>query len=277
MLSVHYFRSVVASAVLSTLLANELLHAQDFDPALGALMSTKDKAKSHYVDQFQEFYDENDRSQGPWNFGFAFGYNLTQGNAETALVTGAAHAVYNKDEDSWFLGLMGAVGEQNEETTQEFGRGDVEYNRSLSKKTYFGVGSTAITDRVADIDYRAFINCLIGIRLKETEEWNIGTEIGPSWVFQRQESESDNFLAPRFGQTTKWQLSEATSLYNRSEIFISTEDTEKILVNAEIGMETSLTRTLSLVISLQDRFDNQPAQGKERNDVLVTTSLKVKG
>lgn len=276
MLALRYTCLVVILTILSTS-TNKSLCAQDFDPALGALMSSKDKAKSHYVDQFQEFYDENDRTQKPWNFGFAFGYNLTQGNAETALVTSAFHAVYNKGEDSWFLGVMGAVGEQNEETTQEFGRADVEYNRSLSNKTYFGVGSTAITDRVADIDYRAFINCLIGIRLKESKEWSLSTEVGPSWVFQRQESNSENFLAPRFGETVKWQLSEATSLYNRGELFISTEDPDKILVNTEVGIETSLTRTLSLVISLQDRFDNRPAQGKERNDVLITTSLKVRG
>jgi hypothetical protein len=48
------------------------------------------------------------------------------------------------------------------------------------------------------------------------------------------------------------------------------------LVNAEVGAEASLTKTLSLRVTLQDNFVNQPAPGRKDNDVKLISGVVYK-
>jgi putative salt-induced outer membrane protein YdiY len=258
------------TVLLSFFIGATICRADD----LQSILRSQDNLRAQYKEAPVDCKDPEDSPQGPWDIGMALGYNLTQGNVNSTLLTGRFYADYEKDKNTWFLGALGAVGEQDDETTQEFGRSDIEYNRLLSEKLYSGLGSTVITDQVAEIKYRAFVNPLIGYYLLKSKTWKFNVEVGPSWVFQRQGTLTDNFLAPRYAHSLKWKFSETASLFHKSEVLVSAENSEKILYNGEIGIETSLTKTLALVLSLQDRFDNQPATNAERNDILFTTSIK---
>ena len=46
-------------------------------------------------------------------------------------------------------------------------------------------------------------------------------------------------------------------------------------MNAEIGIEAPLSSMVNLVLSVRDYYINQPAEGRERNDVYTITGLKV--
>ena len=51
---------------------------------------------------------------------------------------------------------------------------------------------------------------------------------------------------------------------------------DNFLVNAEIGAEALLTKTLSLRITVLDNFVNEPAPGRKDNDVKLISGLVYK-
>lgn len=102
----------------------------------------------------------------------------------------------------------------------------------------------------------------------------MNVEAGPSYLFQKLAGEKDNFLALRGAERFEWAFSSTAKLYEAVEYFLSMKDTDKSLINAEAGVEAALTTRLSLVFSVQDRFDSQPAEDRKNNDLFVVTALK---
>ena len=45
------------------------------------------------------------------------------------------------------------------------------------------------------------------------------------------------------------------------------------LVNAELGVDSALSKTLSLKTYLVDNFNNQPASGRQKNDVKLISGI----
>jgi hypothetical protein len=72
-----------------------------------------------------------------------------------------------------------------------------------------------------------------------------------------------------------WKISESALLYQSAEYLVSVEDAGDYLVNAELGIEAPLSSMVNIVFSVRDYYINQPAEGRERNDVYTITGLKV--
>lgn len=215
------------------------------------------------------------KAPGEWDISAAFGFNLTQGNADTLLLTASGRAAREIDQDSYVLEFNGAEGEQDEVRTQRYIRGDAGYKRLLSERVYLGSAIAYLADDIADVDYRLFLNPGIGYFIFKDEELSFNVETGPSYVFEKQGDGKDNFLAARFAERIEWKFSPTGKLFQAAEILLNTSDTEDLLINAEAGIEASLNSMLSLVFAIRDRFDNSPSAGRESNDVIITSALKV--
>jgi putative salt-induced outer membrane protein YdiY len=223
------------------------------------------------------------KNKEDWDLSAAFGLNATQGNVRSNLLTGTFTAQQEKNNDLWFFYATGAQGEQQNKTgadqvkrtTQEFGRGDAEYKNLLSDKAFLGIGTTALTDQVAKISYRAILNPLMGYFLVKDDDVKLSVEAGPSYLFQKQGGVKDNYLAPRVADRFDWKLSETSKLFQTAEVYFNTQDSEDTLINGEVGVEAALNSRLALVVSVKDRFDNVPAAGIKRNDVILASALKV--
>jgi hypothetical protein len=53
------------------------------------------------------------------------------------------------------------------------------------------------------------------------------------------------------------------------------ESSSDYIVNAELGIEAPLSSSVNLVFAVRDYYINEPAEGRERNDVYTLTGLKV--
>jgi len=278
---------------VSTLTTN--LHAQAPDltegtsgvPAAGATAAGCDAqvaAEKTACDEFKSAHctcEEVEEDPEAWDLSAAFGFNLTSGNTDTVLLTGSFHADKEVGDNAYLIDIIGAQGEQDlpdsDETvkTQEYIRGDASWRHSFNDTVYSGFGVAALTDQIADIKYRVFLNPLLGLYLYKADDDMLAFEAGPSYVFQKQGDDTDSFLAPRIALNGSWELSETSKISHTTEAFLNVDDSEDILVNTAINLESSLSTNLALVLSVIDRYDNVPLPGIERNDVLVTSSLKV--
>jgi putative salt-induced outer membrane protein YdiY len=140
---------------------------------------------------------------------------------------------------------------------------------------YALAGVAYLSDDIADVDYRVFLNPGLGYFFVKDDEVKFSMETGPSYVFQKQDNDEDNFLAWRIADRFEWKFSETGKIFQGLEFLLNTDDTDDYLINAEAGIEAALNSTLSLVLSVRDRFDASPAAESEKNDVIVTTGLKV--
>ena len=57
------------------------------------------------------------------------------------------------------------------------------------------------------------------------------------------------------------------------EYFSDITDSAVYFINAEVGVETVLIANLSLRFTVEDRYDSNPVEDKESNDLLTTTSF----
>jgi putative salt-induced outer membrane protein YdiY len=215
------------------------------------------------------------KAPGEWDLSAAFGFNLTSGNADTLLLTASGRAAREIEKDSYVLEFNGAEGEQNSVQTQRYIRGDAGYKRLLYERLYLGSSIAYIADDIADVDYRLFLSPGIGYFLLKDEEFSLNVETGPTYIFEKQGDAKENFLAARFADRFEWKFSPTGKIFQAAEILLNTDNTEDLLVNAEAGIEAALNSTLSLVFAVRDRYDNSPAVGRERNDVIITSALKV--
>jgi len=215
------------------------------------------------------------KDPGEWDISAALGFTLAQGNADTTLLTAEGLAAREIGDDIYSLGFNGAVGEQNSVDTQRYIRGDAGYKHLLSDKVYASAGLAYLTDDIASVDYRIFLNPGIGYFFIKDEDLTLNVETGPSYVFQKQAGDKDNFLAWRVANRFEWKFSETGKIFQGTEFLLNTDDTEDYLINAEAGIEAALNSKLSLVVSIRDRFDASPAADVEQNDVILTTGFKV--
>jgi hypothetical protein len=100
-------------------------------------------------------------------------------------------------------------------------------------------------------------------------------EAGPSYVWEELGGEKDDFAAARIADRFVWNISKSALLYQSAEYLVSFESSSDYIVNAELGIEAPLSSSVNIVFAVRDYYINEPAEGRERNDVYTLTGLKV--
>lgn len=210
-----------------------------------------------------------------WDISAQAGFNLTRGNISSQLLTAGFDATQEKDNNVYTFNLAGGEGEQDDVDTQRFIRGKAGYDRLLSERVYTGVSLNFLADDIADVDYRAVGSPALGYYLLKSEETKFGLETGPAYVFEKLGGVKNDFLAFRVANTFSWKFSATAKIFQYAEYLLNTENTDQSIAIGKAGLEAALTSSLALVLAVEDRFNSAPAEGRKKNDVLVTSGLKV--
>jgi len=86
---------------------------------------------------------------------------------------------------------------------------------------------------------------------------------------------SDDYLALRFAERYSCQALKNAKLVQSLEYVPEAEDFDNYLLVGEIGVEAAMSDRLSLRVVLQDKYDNTPAEGKERNDFSLIAGVGI--
>jgi len=216
-----------------------------------------------------------------WNKSVAFGLSYTDGNSETTVLNLNTKIDRDYKQDIWKFELDANYGEsasdvdEDREKNKEDIKATGSYKYLFNKKTFAAIGANYLYDDIADIDYRAIVTPGLGYFLLKSEEFKLSVEAGPAYVFEKVGGEKNNYLAPRIADGFDWQINETSKFFQTAEVLFDAEDSEDTIVNATVGIASAINSSLSLVFSIKDNFDNQPAKGSERNDVAIVTALQV--
>lgn len=217
-----------------------------------------------------------------WVKSLALGFNYTSGNSDTtnlSVLGGASRetaddiidiaAAYGYGED------RARDGEGEDSKNKDDFRANADYKYLLSDRIFVGVGANFLYDDISDVDYRVSLVPTVGYFLLKDEDFKLSVDAGPGYTFERVADIEDDYFSPKVGERFDWTISCTSKIYQKAEIFFDTNDSDNYLVNAELGLESALSSSLSLVFLVRDTLDNQPAADREKNDLAMITALKV--
>ena len=217
-----------------------------------------------------------------WDKSLLFGLNLTNGNSETTLVNIGGNAHLERNNSVFDTALQYGYGEDKtnkvegeDTTTRNDLKGSIQYDYLLTERFFTGFGTKILYDEIADIDYRTNLNPTIGYYLLKDNSFKFRVEGGPSYVFEKVGGEKDDYFAPRVAEAFEWAITCTSKLYEKAEIYFDPSDTNNYIVEAEAGIEAAISTNLSLVLKVQENYDNTPAVDKEKSDVSVISAIKV--
>jgi len=217
-----------------------------------------------------------------WEATAAAGLTLTRGNSETLLANLSLEAKrkWVHDETAW--GVTGGYGEAkiggDAQKNTEYIRGFGQYNRLFNERLYGGLRLDGEYDGIAGVDYRFRVSPLFGYYVIKHPRTTLGLETGPSVVFEDlQTAPAKTYVGVRFGERFEHKLTSTARVWQSLEYIPNVERwDEKYLLVGELGIDTAVTKKLSLRAVIQDNYDSQPAQGRKNNDVRLITGLAYK-
>ena len=220
------------------------------------------------------------------------GYSLTRGNARTNTLASAFNAarVTNTDKTVLYFNQVfsrATIGAINAATAQAV-RGGWAYNRNLTKRAFLNVFNDYEYDRFQDLDLRFVLGGGAGYTVirNERTRWDVlgGVDYSREKFGPQDAPLPGMVLVPEFvrnsaeafwGDDFTYKLTSTTSLNQSYRMFNNLSQSGVYRINFDFGLATQLRKWLSLQVTASDRFMSNPLAGRQRNDILLTTGLRV--
>lgn len=211
-----------------------------------------------------------------WDSTVAFGLTATAGNSDSALVTGNFQTHRKTPQDEWALGSDAAYGEvasvKNNETLHAF----VQYNRLFSQGWYGYLRTDGLHDGIADVVYRITFSTGTGYYFIKDKQTSLAGECGPAVLYEKLDDKYHTYPILRVAERYEHKFDDHARIWQNVEFLPPANSPRNFLINAVIGVETTLTRRLDLQTYVQDDYANQPAPGFKDNDVKLVSALALK-
>jgi putative salt-induced outer membrane protein len=211
-----------------------------------------------------------------WEKSAALGFTMTRGNSKTLLLTGNLQATRKAGENEWNLGADGTYGEDDDEKNAENIRGYGQYNRLFTDRFFGYLRLELFHDDVADVDYRITVGPGAGYYFIKEKDMSLRAEAGPAFVHEKQGGSTDDYITLRLAERFDWKINDRAKIWQGLEILPQVDDWDNYILNAEVGLETTIAKQLSLRTYVQDTYDNDPAPDRQKNDIKFVTAIAYK-
>ena len=220
----------------------------------------------------------------PWDASAAVGLTLTRGNSKTLLFTGNVNANKKWDHNELNLGMDGVYGENNSVKNAESVHGFGQFNRLFSERAFGYLRLEGLHDGIANIDYRLTVSPGAGYYLVKMTNTTLRAEIGPGYIYEQDGAATVNgvlipehsasYLSLRVAERFDHKLNDRAKIWQSAECLPQVDKFSNYIINAEIGVETAMTKHLSQQTLLQDSYHSDPAPGRQKNDLKLIAAFK---
>ena len=164
----------------------------------------------------------------------------------------------------------------DEETTAKNGQvfGKILFTVEEPLSAY--LNASVFADEIADVDYRAIVGAGLAVDLYKSETVTLRLEAGVAPMWEKIADESEYYTMGRVAEIAEYYFAGGAKFWESCEYMPAFNDSDKYLVNAEVGVESPLNDLLSLRFSVKDRYNSLPGDGHEKNDVCATVGIRVK-
>ena len=211
-----------------------------------------------------------------WTASGSLGLSLAKGNTDNLLLNGNLLASRKWGRNELDLGANGAYGESDSIKNTENVRGFGQYNRLFTERLFGLLRVDVLYDEIAQVDYRVTVSPGGGYYFIKSTNTFLRGEVGPGFVFERVGGVDDDYVTLRLAERFETKINDRVKLWQSLEWLPAVEDFNDSVLNAELGLDTSLTKKLSLRTLVQDTYDTTPAPGLKHNDVKLIVLLAYK-
>jgi putative salt-induced outer membrane protein len=211
-----------------------------------------------------------------WETSAALGLSLTRGNSKTLLFNGNVLSEKKWDLNELRLGADATYGEDHDIKNSESVHGFGQYNRLFTERFYGYARVDALHDAIADVDYRLTLSPGVGYYFIKTPSTSLSGEVGPGFIYEKQGGRTHSYPILRLAERLEHKLNDRVKLWEAVEFLPQVDKFENYIINAEAGVDTSLTKKLSLRVFALDTYHSEPAKGREKNDLKLVTAIAYK-
>jgi putative salt-induced outer membrane protein YdiY len=212
----------------------------------------------------------------PWESSISAGLTLTRGNSHSLLYSAALLTDKKTLDNEYSLGASGAYGSSDgKDNVNNYG-GFAQWNHLFTERFYGYIRADALRDVIADLDYRFNIGPGVGYYLIKATNTTLAVEAGGGYQVQHLGDNYDSYSTVRFAERFEHKFNDRARLWEKAEILPQVDKFQNYVVNFEIGMEASITKTFSLKTFLDDTYQSEPASGRYRNDIKLVSGVSYK-
>ncbi len=213
----------------------------------------------------------------PWEASASAGLTLTRGNSQTLLFSAAVAADKKWTRDELSLGADIVYGEDHSVKTADAEHGFGQFNHLFSDRWYGFLRLDGLHDGIADIDFRLTFSGGPGYYFIKTTNTTLRAEAGPGYVYERQsDGTTHSYMTVRFAERWEQKLTDVAKLWESVEYLPQVDRFSNYIINGEVGVETAMSKKLSLMVLFQDSYHSEPAAGREQNDLKLIAGVKYK-
>jgi putative salt-induced outer membrane protein YdiY len=216
------------------------------------------------------------QSTNKWQSSAGLGLTLTRGNSDTLLFTADAQTAKKFTTDELSFGASISYGEQSDVKNNEAMKAYGQWNHLFTERFYGYVRAEGLHDAIADVEYRVTLSPGVGYYFIKEPNMTLSVEGGPAVIFEKQGSVEKTYMTARVAEKGEYKFNDKARIWEMVEFLPQVDNLDNYIVNAELGVESSLTKRSALRAVLQDTYDNQPAPGRKKNDLKLVTSVVVK-
>jgi len=255
---------------------------------LAAVATVRDAAEQHAFERL-----EHPGILELWAGNFDVGLALANGNARSEALTTALTAgrrtrggnlalyfnqIYSTARvDQQTIASDGTVRVNRVNSTIASAvRGGWKYNRNVSPRMFLTGFNDYEHDRFQNLDLRFVAGGGAGVRALKTENAQLDFDAGVD--YQRENfmnGKVRNSAEANFGDNLLYKVLKGTSITQALRVFTNLSDTGAYRMNFDLGTTTLLKRWLGWHVTASDRFLSNPVQGRQRNDLLISTGFRL--
>ncbi len=214
-----------------------------------------------------------------WAGNFDLGLALARGNARTETLTNnftAARATKHDKISVHFNQIYAtALVDGVSSSTANAVRGGWSYNRDLNPRVFLTTLNEYEHDEFQSLNLRAVFGGGGGWNAVKTKKTTLSFQGGGDYERENYTTLNRNSAEVNFGDDLLWKASAVTSVTQSFRIFPNLSDTGQYRMNFDISGVTALKKWLGWHLTFSDRFVSDPLPGRLRNDVLLSTGLRV--
>lgn len=215
-----------------------------------------------------------------WTGFFDTGFALARGNARTDTLTTAFNAtrVTRKDKISVTFNQIYGTARVNDisNTVASAIRGGWAYNRDLTPRFFVATLNDYEHDRFQDLDLRFVVGGGAGFNAVKRDRTTLSFAAGGDYEHESfMQGLNRNSAEANFGDELVHKFTSTTNVTQSFRFFSNLSQTGEYRINFDLGAVTALKKWLGWHVTASDRFLSNPVFGRQRNDLLISTGLRL--
>jgi putative salt-induced outer membrane protein len=116
----------------------------------------------------------------------------------------------------------------------------------------------------------------MGYKILQRPKMVLNSELGMQYQFQDFKNSADrSYFSLRLGENMTWKVMDKLSITQRLAYTPDIEDFGEFRVRLELGLSYPLFKRVTLNVNVVDQYDSKPANGVDRNDLQVQSTVGV--